>query len=82
MKLSNAQATCLESIACAVRNQDPMSYPPKVTTDMENPRGVCTPATARSLLKRGLVEWVEGSSNIRLTDAGRKQANAGSTASS
>jgi len=71
MKLSVAQTACLEAIACACRNMDPMSYPPKVTTDMEDPRGVCSPTTARALAKRGLVEWMEGSKSIYITEAGR-----------
>jgi len=70
MKLSVAQTACLEAIACACRNMDPMSYPPKVTTDMEDPRGVCSPTTARALAKRGLVEWMEGSKSIYITSAG------------
>lgn len=75
MKLSVAQAAALEAIVCACKLKDPMSYPPKVTTDLEDPRGVCQPATARALAKRGLVEWVEGSRAISITDAGRKALN-------
>lgn len=76
MKLSTAQARALEAIVCAARNQDPMSYPPRVTTDMEDPRGVCTPTTARALAKRGLVQWVDGTARISITEAGRVALNA------
>jgi len=72
MKLSETQANAIEAIYCAFKHKDPMSYPPKVTSDMEDPRGVCTAVTARSLKKKGLVEWSEWSSSISLTDAGRE----------
>lgn len=71
MKLSERQVEALEAIVCACKSMDPMSYPCRVTTDMEDPRGVCTPATARALAKRGLVHWVEGSQSIHITEAGR-----------
>ena len=70
MKLSETQREALESIFMACKLRDPMSYPPRVTSDMEDPRGVCRVGTARSLAKKGLVEWEAGSTSIRLTVTG------------
>lgn len=71
MKLSERQEEALEAIYCACEHMDPMTYPPRVTSDMEDPRGVCVAVTARSLKKKGLVEWSEYGRSIALTDAGR-----------
>jgi len=79
MKLSPAQVSCLEAIVCACKLRDPMSYPPVVTTNLEEPRGVCLPTTARALAKRGLVEWKEWGTSIRITPAGEAALAAASS---
>jgi hypothetical protein len=76
MKLTEAQRLALEAIFMACKHRDPMSYPPRVTSDMEDPRGVCGVRTARSLKKKGLVEWNEWGSSISLTAAGTELVKA------
>jgi len=76
MKLTETQRDALEAIYMACKHRDPMSYPPRVTSDMEDPRGVCRVGTARSLAKKGLVVWSPYSSSISLTDLGTALARA------